>query len=117
MESEGGVVRTDSSRVRVRHRNDCWSGEEAGSAPADGARSHRECAAEARKKTERPRWKLKPAMDFIDAILELDRKAPRKQRHTAHRIWERLQAELPDFPNRRTDSSPSTSTIGNLRWD
>ena len=71
----------------------------------------------ARKKTERPRWKLKPAMDFIDAILELDRKAPRKQRHTAHRIWERLQAELPDFPNRRTDSSPSTSTIGNLRWD
>jgi len=27
---------------------------------------------------------------------EQDRKAPRKQRHTAHRIWERIQDELPD---------------------
>jgi hypothetical protein len=49
-----------------------------------------------RKKTERPRWKLKAAVEFIDAILELDRKAPRKQRHTAHRVWERIQIELPD---------------------
>ena len=49
-----------------------------------------------RKKTERRRWKLKPATDFIDAILEADRRAPRKQRHTAHRMWARLQAELPD---------------------
>jgi len=49
-----------------------------------------------RKKTERPRWKLKAAIEFIDAVLETDRKAPRKQRHTAHRIWERIQQELPD---------------------
>ena len=49
-----------------------------------------------RKKTERPRWKLKAAVEFIDAILEADRKAPRKQRHTAHRIWERIQHELPE---------------------
>ncbi|HJZ97726.1 MAG TPA: hypothetical protein VKE70_14550 [Candidatus Solibacter sp.] len=34
-----------------------------------------------RKKTERPRWKLRAAMDFVDAVLEADRKAPRKQRH------------------------------------
>jgi hypothetical protein len=34
------------------------------------------------------RWK--PA---IDAMLEADRTAPRKQRHTAHRIWSRLTAE------------------------
>ncbi len=47
-----------------------------------------------RKKTERPRWKLKAAVKFIDAILEGDRKAPRKQRHTAHRIWVRMQHEL-----------------------
>jgi hypothetical protein len=33
-----------------------------------------------RKKTERPRWKLKPAVDLIDAVLGADRKAPRKQR-------------------------------------
>lgn len=48
-----------------------------------------------RKKTERPRWKLKAAVDFIDAVLLADRKAPRKQRHTAHRVWERIQRELP----------------------
>src|SRR4051794_19128878 len=49
-----------------------------------------------RKKTERPRWKLKAAVEFIDAILGADRKAPRKQRHTAHRVWERIQIELPE---------------------
>ena len=48
-----------------------------------------------RKKPERPRWKLKEAVAFIDAILEADRKAPRKQRHTAHRIWARMRNELP----------------------
>jgi transposase len=48
-----------------------------------------------RKKPERPRWKLKPAIEFIDAILQRDRKEPRKQRHTAHRIWARMQRELP----------------------
>ena len=35
-------------------------------------------------------------MAFVDGILELDRKAPRKQRHTAHRIWERMRAEMPE---------------------
>ena len=49
-----------------------------------------------RKKTERPRWKLAGAVAFVDGILELDRKAPRKQRHTAHRIWERMRAEMPE---------------------
>jgi hypothetical protein len=48
-----------------------------------------------RKKTERPRWKFAGAVAFVDGILELDRKAPRKQRHTAHRIWERMRAEVP----------------------
>src|SRR3972149_1061995 len=36
---------------------------------------------------------LGPVVDFIDAILEADRKAPRKQRHTAHRIYVRIQKE------------------------
>jgi transposase len=49
-----------------------------------------------RKKTKRPNWKLKPAVEFIDVILGEDRKAPRKQRHTAHRIWQRIKVELPD---------------------
>ena len=48
-----------------------------------------------RKPTQRRRWKMDAAADFVDAILEADRKAPRKQRHTAHRIWERMRQELP----------------------
>jgi hypothetical protein len=49
-----------------------------------------------RKTLMRERSKLEPAMAFIDAILEADRKAPRKQRHTAHRIWCRIRAEMPE---------------------
>ena len=49
-----------------------------------------------RKKATRPRWKMQAAVDFVDAVLAADRKAPRKQRHTAHRIWERIRQELPD---------------------
>lgn len=49
-----------------------------------------------RKKTERPRFKLMTAVSFIDAVLEADRKAPRKQRHTARRIWQRIQDEIPE---------------------
>ena len=37
----------------------------------------------------------RPVKEFIDAILEADRKAPRKQRHTAHRIYQRLRMESP----------------------
>lgn len=36
---------------------------------------------------------LGSAKPFIEMVLEGDRKAPRKQRHTAHRIWERLRTE------------------------
>jgi transposase len=48
-----------------------------------------------RKKTERPAVKMAPAAALIDSILESDRKAPRKQRHTARRIFDRIRAELP----------------------
>jgi DNA replication protein DnaC len=48
-----------------------------------------------RKVPERERPKLTAAVPFIDEILETDRKAPRKQRHTALRIWMRLRRELP----------------------
>jgi hypothetical protein len=48
-----------------------------------------------RKKPERKRPKLAAAIPFIDAILEADRKVPRKQRHTARRIHQRIRAELP----------------------
>jgi transposase len=36
---------------------------------------------------------IDPVKDTIDAWLEEDVKRPRKQRHTAHRIWERLRDE------------------------
>lgn len=51
-----------------------------------------------RTKTERPHLKLQAAIPLIDQILQGDRQAPRKQRHTAHRIWARLREELPDCP-------------------
>ena len=35
---------------------------------------------------------------FIDRILEGDRLAPRKQRHTARRIYDRLCRERPEAP-------------------
>lgn len=46
----------------------------------------------------RPRPRVEPVTAFVDAVLEADRRAPRKQRHTAHRIWARLRSELPDCP-------------------
>jgi hypothetical protein len=49
-----------------------------------------------RKTPVRERPKLEPAMAFIDALLEADHKAPRKQRHTAHRMWCRIRAEMPE---------------------
>jgi hypothetical protein len=47
-----------------------------------------------RKQSERPRPALSPVMSFIDGILEADRRAPRKQRHTARRIWNRIKTEI-----------------------
>ena len=48
-----------------------------------------------RKKPEREKPKLGAVSAWIDGILDADRKAPRKQRHTAHRIWTRLKQEQP----------------------
>jgi transposase len=50
-----------------------------------------------RKKVQQRRGKITAYAERIDAILEEDRRAPRKQRHTAHRIWERLRAEVAGF--------------------
>src|SRR5437867_10367563 len=49
-----------------------------------------------RRAVERERPKLGPLMAYVDEILEGDRRAPRKQRHTAHRIYERILKELPE---------------------
>ena len=50
-----------------------------------------------RKAAVRESPKLGPLISFINTILEADKKAPRKQRHTAHRIWGRLCGEKPDL--------------------
>jgi transposase len=46
-----------------------------------------------RRTTPRARPKLDPFLPVIHQILEGDKKAPRKQRHTARRIFERLRDE------------------------
>ena len=46
-----------------------------------------------RRTAPRPRPKLDPFLGVLHQILEDDRKAPRKQRHTARRIFERLRDE------------------------
>ena len=50
-----------------------------------------------RKKHLRKQPKVGPLKDAIERMLEADRQAPRKQRHTAHRIWARLREEHPEF--------------------
>ena len=44
-------------------------------------------------KQPRPKRKLDPFLRIIHEILERDRQAPRKQRHTAQRIFDRLVSE------------------------
>jgi transposase len=46
-----------------------------------------------RQARPRPKRKLEPFLPIIHEMLEQDRKAPRKQRHTAKRIFDRLRAE------------------------
>ena len=49
-----------------------------------------------RKTPARSSPKLGPVREFIEGILQSDREAPRKQRHTARRIWQRIQREHPE---------------------
>ncbi|WP_186374320.1 hypothetical protein [Roseomonas gilardii] len=49
-----------------------------------------------RRYPERAKPQLGVVASFIDAVLEQDRHAPRKQRHTVRRIWQRVRQEFPD---------------------
>jgi len=51
-----------------------------------------------RKHFEKDQPRLGPLKEIINRILEEDRNAPRKQRHTAHRIFTRLREEHPEHP-------------------
>jgi transposase len=46
-----------------------------------------------RQSRPRPRRRLRAYLPYIHEILEADRQAPRKQRHTARRIFQRLREE------------------------
>jgi transposase len=46
-----------------------------------------------RKKPVRSQPRIGIVKDLIDEILETDRQSPRKQRHSAHRIYKRLEAQ------------------------
>jgi transposase len=50
-----------------------------------------------RKTPARAKPQLGAAMEFIDEILRVDQRAPRKQRHTARRICERIRRERPEI--------------------
>ena len=49
-----------------------------------------------RKLPDRQRPVSSAIAPFIDGILTIDQRMPRKQRHTARRIWRRIQTEMPD---------------------
>jgi transposase len=51
-----------------------------------------------RRKQRRTDSKMGPVKEFIDNILKKDCGAPRKQRHTARRIWRRVLDEHPGYP-------------------
>jgi transposase len=51
-----------------------------------------------RKAPQRERPVIGPLAGFIEAILLADKTVPRKQRHTAHRIYTRLRSERPECP-------------------
>ena len=49
-----------------------------------------------RKQAVRGKPSLGPVIEFIDALLRGDEAAPKKQRHTARRIWLRIGEERPE---------------------
>jgi transposase len=65
-------------------------------------RQVRQALASAVPPERKPYVRRCPSLDavkpFIEEVLTADKTAPRKQRHTAHRIWVRLCQELPAHP-------------------
>jgi hypothetical protein len=58
-----------------------------------------------RKIPERKRPRIDSVAEFIDQILAGDGNAPRKQKHTSHRIWRRIHQEMPENRVARIDGS------------
>jgi len=86
---------------QLRREHEFGIGTVAGVATKFGVhrRTVRQALASALPVVHRYPTRLKPKLDavvaFIDGILEADQRAPRKQRHTARRIYRRILAEFP----------------------
>ena len=91
---QGGTVRSSAPGLhggRDEHAGGCPS---VRSAPGYGAQDAGLLSPPGyRRQTPPRRPKLEPYTGVIDRILEEDHKVPRKQRHTAKRIFERLRDE------------------------
>ncbi len=59
-----------------------------------------------RKRAARVQPRLEPVKAFIDEILLADQQVPRKQRHTAHRVWVRIVEEWPGDRGGGIDGAP-----------
>lgn len=81
--------------VGVRRRDDFRGFAEVGSSSALGSGGAEQCGAGRKQAATAVTGKLAAASAFIDQILNGDRQALLKQRHTARRIGQRLCAELP----------------------
>jgi hypothetical protein len=114
LESQSGVVRAEPPRVRVGRGNDYCVAKKLGVHRRIVRGAIGNALPRLRKKAKRRRWKMDAAAAFVDAILEAARKAPRKQRHTAQRIWQRISAllecQIGNEPSGRTCSN------GKLSW-
>ena len=62
----------------------------------------------------RPAPRLGPYRALIDGWLEADREAPRKQRHTARRVWRGSSTST--APRSRRRRCVSTCVVGSARW-
>ena len=84
-------------RIRRDHALHGWGIRELARQHACHRRDVRQALTSAEPPPRKPRMYPQPALEpwkpTIDAILEADKTAPRKQRHTAHRIWTRLREE------------------------
>ena len=58
---------------------------------------------------------LQAAVDFVDVVLEADRKAPRKQRHTAHRIWGSPR-HFPVAPDNSLKKDSGARILSSVSW-